>query len=399
MVRTEKNLGGIAINEFAAEKQIKLFATLRQQQFSGQIRLSASTGIEWTFYLFLGRLVYATGGDHATRRWFRQVAHYCPGLPLDKKSLSGELSQCLQRDSLRCWEYQLLSHWHNQGEIAQKQAAQIISSVIVEVLFDITQVAKVFYKVCPEVSLSQQLVLINSEQVIRKSDGLWKAWQEAKLADRSPNLAPIIRSPTELQKRTPESTWQILSKLLDGQHTLRDLGSRFNRDVVSVAQSLLPYVQAGLVGLNQVADVEAPIKIRAIPQGPSFPESPLIACVDDSLAVCQSMEKILTKAGYQVVTTQDALRALALLLARKPDLIFLDLIMPNTNGYEICSHLRRLPAFRETPIIILTGNDGVIDRIRAKMVGASAFLSKPVQISVVLDLIKKQLNQQAILLD
>lgn len=399
MVRTEKNLGGIAINEFTAEKQIKLFATLRQQQFSGQIRLSALTGAEWTFYLSWGRLVYATGGNHAIRRWLRQVAHYCPELPLDKASLTSESSQLSQRDSLPCWEYQFLSHWHKQRKITQKQAAQVISSVIVEVLFDITQVAKVFYKVCPEVSLSEQLVLINSEQVIRKSDSLWKAWQGAKLADRSPNLAPIIKSPTELQKRTPESTYQTLSKLLDGQHTFRDLGNRFNRDVLSVTQSLLPYVQAGLVGLTQLPDAEAPIKIPPESSVSSLPKAPLIACVDDSLAVCQSMEKILSKAGYQVITTQDALRALALLLARKPDLIFLDLVMPNTNGYEICGHLRRLPVFRETPIIILTGNDGVIDRIRAKMVGASAFLSKPVQISVVLDLIKKQLNQQTIASD
>ena len=53
------------------------------------------------------------------------------------------------------------------------------------------------------------------------------------------------------------------------------------------------------------------------------------------------------------------LRAIAMLLSRKPDLIFLDLVMPDTNGYEICGQLRKLTYFRQTPIIILTGNDGI----------------------------------------
>ena len=50
--------------------------------------------------------------------------------------------------------------------------------------------------------------------------------------------------------------------------------------------------------------------------------------------------------------------------------------MPNTNGYEVCEKLRRIPLFRNTPIVILTGNDGVVDRVRTKMVGATDFLSK-----------------------
>jgi chemotaxis family two-component system response regulator PixG len=107
------------------------------------------------------------------------------------------------------------------------------------------------------------------------------------------------------------------------------------------------------------------------------------------------MEALLTAAGYQFVGIDDGLRAFAVLLSRKPDLIFLDLVMPNTNGYEICSKLRSLPAFRKTPILILTGNDGIVDRVRAKLVGASDFLSKPVDAGTVLAVIRKHLAQGA----
>ena len=66
--------------------------------------------------------------------------------------------------------------------------------------------------------------------------------------------------------------------------------------------------------------------------------------------------------------------------------------MPNTNGYEICTRLRKVSAFRHTPIVILTGNDGVIDRVRAKVVGATDFLTKPIQAELVLEIAKKYLN-------
>ena len=56
--------------------------------------------------------------------------------------------------------------------------------------------------------------------------------------------------------------------------------------------------------------------------------------------------------------------ALSECLEYKPDIIFLDLVMPVANGYEICSQLRRVNTFRDTPIIILTSNDGVLDRLR-----------------------------------
>jgi len=104
------------------------------------------------------------------------------------------------------------------------------------------------------------------------------------------------------------------------------------------------------------------------------------------------LEKILTTAGYQFLAVQDSLRAIATLLTRKPDLIFLDLVMPNTNGYEICGQLRKVSSFRNTPIIILTGNDGIIDRVRAKMVGASDFLSKPINAKTVLEVARQHLH-------
>ncbi|MGK7943965.1 MAG: response regulator, partial [Microcystaceae cyanobacterium] len=224
----------------------------------------------------------------------------------------------------------------------------------------------------------------------------WQEWQGAKIADRSPNSAPIIRQPEQLQQSTSAQVYQTLNQLLDGRQTLRDLSVRMKRDVLTVTRSLLPYIQRGLVELMPVADLASPVTPTPVDNtSPGATETgALIACVDDSPMMCQRMEQILTEANFQFIGINDPMRAIAIILARKPDLIFLDLVMPNANGYEICAQLRKIKYFRQTPIVILTGNDGIIDRVRAKMVGSSDYITKPVDPEEVIQTIHKHLRQE-----
>lgn len=168
------------------------------------------------------------------------------------------------------------------------------------------------------------------------------------------------------------------------------------RQVVEVTCSLLPYIQVGVVELIEIPDLPPPIAHASVPVPPVqiAHHKPLIACIDDSPLICQTMEKIITEAGYQFVAVQDPLRAIATLLSRKPDLIFLDLVMPNLNGYEICARLRKISALCDTPIVILSGN--IIDRVRAKVVGSSDYLDKPVKSETVLTVISKHLSKTGI---
>lgn len=382
------------IQEFTAYKQAGFFDTLKQPRFSGQLELTSPNDRQWVFYLYLGRIVYATGGFHPVRRWRRNLSIYFPHLPSHLNALQSDIDSIPVEELRICWEYQLLCLWVEQQKVTLEQASKMIRAIIVEVLFDVTQAMQVTCKLSSQKSLSTRLVLIDAEQVIAEAQKLWQGWQAAKIADRFPDMAPIIAQPEQLQQKTSPQIYHTLSQLLDGQQTLRDLAVRMKRDVLTVTRSLLPYIQEGLVKLIQIPDFPAP----TIPSLPSVVSNsgngnkPLIACVDDSPLVCQSMEKILTQSGYEFLGINDPLRAIAVLLSRKPDLIFLDLIMPNANGYEICSQLRKLSFFRHTPIVILTGNDGLIDRVRAKMVGSSDFLSKPVDGEIVISVIRKHLK-------
>lgn len=105
--------------------------------------------------------------------------------------------------------------------------------------------------------------------------------------------------------------------------------------------------------------------------------SPLVACIDDSKAVQKQVKMTLEAGGYQVLSILDPTLALKQLSQLQPVVIFLDINMPNLNGYDLCSLLRKSEKFKDIPIVMLTGRDGMIDRVRAKIVGATDYLTKP----------------------
>jgi len=384
------------IQHFTATKQIELFESLKESRFSGQLVISDTQEHTWVLYLYLGRIVYASGGIHPVRRWRRHVVAYCPERLAHVNEIQLALASIAQEESRISWEYQLLSLWIDQKKITRDQATKVITASVIEILFDVTQAMEVNCESIRDNLLTTRLILIDAEQVIKEANKLYAAWQDAKIADRSPDMAPVIRQPEVLRKKTSSQVYQNLSQLLDGNQTLRDLSIRMRRDMITVVRSLLPYIQLGLVQLNEVGDIAPPASAPIVQKlfKTKTPRRTTIACIDDSPMICETMEKIITGAGYNFFKETDGLRAIAVLLSRKPDLIFLDLVMPNTNGYEICSQLRKLSFFKNTPIVILTGNDGIVDRVRAKMLGSTDFLGKPAQAEQVLETINKYVTQK-----
>ncbi len=382
---------------FHVEKQAQFFNNLQQYQFSGQLMLSDAKGTQWSFYLYLGDIQYATGGTHRVRRWQRNLTTNAPHILSHLPVQQSDLSDMDRKACHLCWEYHLLCLWVAQQKITYKQATQIIRSIIFEVLLEVAQAVELTYQIYPERSLSIQLELVafNSEQVIAEFQPLWNIWRHPEIAGYFPNQAPIIKQPKLLSEQTSAQVYQTLNNLLNGENTLYDLAVKMKRDVVQIIRSLSSFIQAGWVELSSIPDLPVPVEqeVSQIPSAIAEQPSSLIACVDDDIWVCKTMEKLLTSAGYQFVGISDGVRAMPLLVVRKPELIFLDLVMPDTSGYEICSKLRKVPFFSQTPIVILTGNDGVVDQVRAKLFGASDFLSKPIHAESVLKVIQKHLKQ------
>jgi putative two-component system response regulator len=104
-----------------------------------------------------------------------------------------------------------------------------------------------------------------------------------------------------------------------------------------------------------------------------------ILVVDDDVLVGMLLEQILTTAGHSVTVRRNGMEALDAIAQSPPDLILLDLDMPSLGGFEVCEQVKRNPATRFTPVVIITGRDPPAARLQSWELGADEFLSKPFQ--------------------
>lgn len=106
----------------------------------------------------------------------------------------------------------------------------------------------------------------------------------------------------------------------------------------------------------------------------------LVLVVDDSHMICRIVKFSLQKYGISTMLFQsgvDALNALNEGAVPIPDLVLLDINLPHMNGYDVASLLNSKREFRSVPIVMLSGHDGIFDRLRAKRAGADDFIAKP----------------------
>jgi chemosensory pili system protein ChpA (sensor histidine kinase/response regulator) len=125
---------------------------------------------------------------------------------------------------------------------------------------------------------------------------------------------------------------------------------------------------------------------------------PLALVVDDSITVRRVMERFLERSGLRVVTAKDGLDAIRVLQDAKPNIILLDIEMPNMDGYEFATHVRNDERVSAVPIIMITSRVGDKHRARAIEIGVNDYLGKPYQDSQLLEAIRRLLDEQGITL-
>lgn len=120
--------------------------------------------------------------------------------------------------------------------------------------------------------------------------------------------------------------------------------------------------------------------------------SPLILSVDDDPRIQKIIELYLTKNGYQVAFASTGAQALKLLQSQKPDLILLDVIMPEMGGYEVCAKIQANAETAYIPVIFATALGEERDKAKAFAVGAADYLVKPIKKDDLLAKIKAHLK-------
>jgi CheY-like chemotaxis protein len=377
-----------------------IFASLNnlsKQSFTGiaHVRTKAvDARTHWKVYFNDGKLLWANGGKHSHRSWQRHLSKYCSQIDLKQVNFRNS-------ESFRCPEY------HSLGILLQRHLAtpenigNLIANKIIEVFFDLFQQEKSTPLDIESEALSlssligeisgYSLITINIDTAFKQMQQQWSAWINSGFNTVYPDHAPRIKSKEQLEQAVPAVVYQNFIKLLDGRRSLRDLAVGMNKDLLLLTKSIYPYVHKGLLDLVEVADLNStPTPTANLSNKPvNLQDKPIIACIDDSPQICQIMNQIITQANYRFLGIQQPIQAVPKLISVNPKMIFLDIGMPILNGYEVCTQIRRVSKLQEVPIIMLTGNDGVFDRVKAKVCGASDFLSKPIEIDKILQTIEK----------
>jgi two-component system, chemotaxis family, response regulator PixG len=333
---------------------LSLLAQLISRQVSGCLKLTAQTS-EWRLLFNRGQLSFATNLTDAFERLDRQLQALAPSVSQDLRDQarllfehSDEVDEVVSRD------YRALCWLVEQKALSSEQAGQLIGAIAIEVIEPFLGIREGSYELIPA------------------------ARTEGIPTFCSLDLRPIVEL---CQRNTKQRAagGQVISQLTNATTATSVLNSQVN----------------GYLGgqMNGQANNQGRTGARGGLPSSMHQSTYTVACIDDSPTVLNAIQKFLEDQSLSVVAINDPVKALMQIVRSKPDLILLDITMPNLDGYELCALLRRHPLYKRTPIVMVTGNTGLIDRARAKLVRASGYLTKPFTQSDLLKMVFKHLPE------
>jgi twitching motility two-component system response regulator PilG len=353
-------------------KEIDVTSIIRLIEFgqrTGELLIQSPQGLSWFIFFVNGEIIYATSPEAGTSR----LQDYLHALDL-KEAIAQIASSTV---NINVIEYGQVCTLLATKVLTPAQVTKIIHGMVTEVLFDLLSLHAGTFAFDTAVALSPQISSLKFQLVASEIFKQIQAWKQ---------LYPRIQSLEQCPRHVHalESTPNLLSPWIDGKTSIRQLSRYVAQNPFQVALS----VNTGLVNGDLVLGLPPTPKAIAT----KLLGKGRITCIDDSITICKAVEYILHSNGYQVTSISNPVRALSLVFQLKPNLIFCDITMPELDGYELCAMFRKSIAFSQIPIIMLTGKDGFIDRIKARMVGATEYLTKPFGERELLTIVEKYLG-------
>ncbi|AFY59096.1 CheY-like receiver domain-containing protein [Rivularia sp. PCC 7116] len=351
----------------------KLFQKLHPLSLLAQISSRRATGClrvftkfnSWSIYMEEGKLIYASCSESLFERLDTYLRRLNQQIPTLNSSARVQMRMIFEKknedEPISQADYQAIC-WLVDGDyITYPQAETLINELAKEVLQSFLKIKEGSYEFRSEHALSNlpSFCYLDLRSLIESVQKKLRNRRVNQQQDTSPTVPPVVDNATELPRKVkplPEVEKQLPKQI--------DLST------VSNSQD------------NNNTNISKNTKERLY----------TVACIDDSLTILKSIQRFLDEDNFSVVMINDPVKALMQILRSKPDLILLDVEMPNLDGYELCSLLRRHSAFKDIPIVMVTGRTGFIDRAKAKMVRASGYLTKPFTQSELLKVVFKHIS-------
>jgi twitching motility two-component system response regulator PilG len=360
----------------------KLLQVIAQKELTGCLSISSpqDESIGWQLYIGGSRLYFATTIGSNPERFGLLWQQINPDLPLPRFSLDKS-------------EYENLYEWQVEHHLSLTDFRRVLLGLSREALIHAISHTKAYVKFEPSVCIKPVLIAAPLSDLIKPVAGHVRFWQKIRVQISSP-FSRIYLDRSNIKDFS--NFWESANNVLTTQ---KETGSPQNLKLQNVSLTawlsildqklsiyeicrqltIEPHVLSAWLSpliTNKILEV-FPSKIN--PESSlQAPSGPLIACIDDSHTVQRQVKMLLEMSGFQVLGITDPISCLTSLVRQKPSLILMDITMPEIDGYELCTMLRQSRHMRNVPIIMFTGRDGLIDRMRAQLAGANDYVTKPV---------------------
>jgi len=383
---------------------------------SGLLRV-LSNSVCWLIYVYRGKITYASHSVAAFDRLSCHLRRLHYQRSLSAEGILSQLDRIQLRSNNRLTptpEYEAICSLVIQGYLDNAQASDSIERLTKEAIQSFLLITVGSYEIKTEFEFYRKFCELDISDTLEYCQEQVTKWQSLGSKIWSPYQRPWLPSLAKVQEELTVESASELNGMLKGQFSFYHLAVVLGESELGLAQKLQPYIAQNLVSLgepifpfNQLPRISRTPGLAAPAQStPKATNHSLqqvhvtkggkstytIAFVDDSPSMLKQISLYLSDESFKPVPIEQPIKALMQILRHKPDIILLDIQMAQLDGYDLCKCLRNNLAFKKTPIIMVTGNTGIIDRVRARMVGASGYLTKPFDQAELLTTVFKYLN-------
>jgi two-component system, chemotaxis family, response regulator PixG len=238
------------------------FQYLSWGEFTGSVNVSAESGQAWEILLDRGQIVWCIDRQQPNRFWQRHLRSQL-GYPHTGIELLFEAARHIHTPNFRGRDR---DYWQYQGAIALMMLAEITRSNLRDILtigaretlfdlFQYSQIDRLEFRSQAETLADRPPLSIDTKTVLAEAEIMWQDWHEQKLGNISPNKAPRIEHPVQLEHETTPITYKYLIEMFSGQQTLRELAIETDRDLLLLTRSIARHIQTDIIELIDLPDL------------------------------------------------------------------------------------------------------------------------------------------------
>ena len=344
----------------------------------------ACPGRSWFLFFVNGQIAY--GIESGTPPLARLQDYLYP----DRIKVREEQGDDNRREIINIPEYAYIWQLIAKNSLTPQRGREILTAMILETLFDLFSLAKGDFSFSLGTAIAPPLLTLEISPLIPQIARQRQEWQRFYPQIEHLDQFITISRPEELELVLPGQAYSNLSQWVKRRLTLRQLSRHLRREPITIARNLYPYAQRGWLRLVDSWRTDGGDSRKKLTP------SPRILFIDNDASIREKVGSILENSHYSCSIFGDPLEAIGQAVAIKPDLILCAIALPKLDGYQLCHLWRQTKTLRHTPIIMLTSQEGLLARVKAKMVGATDYLSKPFSDNELLLLLEKYVQGERV---